>query len=339
MKTLILVAGGTAGHVFVANGIAFYGKQKFNTILITDTRGKKYADLSLFHMIYTLSCSNSNSMILKSPLIAYQIWQIFKKYKNIQIVGCGAYLSVLTGILGYLFGYTLHIYQGDQVIGRANHILSYLATTIFVTEKFFQWKYPQQEVGLISRHTILSSPIKIDGKLRILIIGSSIGAQFWIDTIIQACKLLSKKIRENITINQQVSKNKMQFIKSAYQELEISHELFEFVDTKIALQWSNFVIARAGLSTIADLVRAMRPALLIPWPNAHANHQLQNAKWFVKSYGGHYCEEYKFTAQFLANMIQNIFYNQPQLITQSHNLYKWKNTYGGLQIVKILNSD
>jgi len=49
-----------------------------------------------------------------------------------------------------------------------------------------------------------------------------------------------------------------------------------------ALSASDMVVARAGAGTIAELARCEVPSIIVPYPFAADNHQLENAKCFEK---------------------------------------------------------
>jgi UDP-N-acetylglucosamine--N-acetylmuramyl-(pentapeptide) pyrophosphoryl-undecaprenol N-acetylglucosamine transferase len=52
-----------------------------------------------------------------------------------------------------------------------------------------------------------------------------------------------------------------------------------FIDRMdLAYAASDLVVARAGATTIAELTRLGKPAILVPYPHAAANHQVENAR-------------------------------------------------------------
>jgi UDP-N-acetylglucosamine:LPS N-acetylglucosamine transferase len=136
LKTIVFAAGGTAGHVFMAVGIAQH--LKMPKILITDERGAKHAGKA-FDKVYTLPIKSKglNFNIIKSFRITYEI---FKENDSV-FFGCGAYTSLIVGLTALLFRKPMFIYQGDQKIGRANKILQWFCIKCFVSTEYLDSLY------------------------------------------------------------------------------------------------------------------------------------------------------------------------------------------------------
>ncbi|QEK38493.1 UDP-N-acetylglucosamine--N-acetylmuramyl-(pentapeptide) pyrophosphoryl-undecaprenol N-acetylglucosamine transferase [Candidatus Cytomitobacter primus] len=360
-STTIFVAGGTAGHVFAANGMAHYVSSK--KIIFTDKRGEKYIDKTLFDEIYILPIKNNIVLNFYSFIKSFIMsWKIIKQNKNSVIIGFGAYVSIPTCIMGWMLSCPLYLYQADQIIGKANKILSYFAKRIFVASYNIQHKKAEC-IGLIPRSDIISYPINLQNELRILILGGSLSSAFLKLTIPSALYNLPKEILQKIRIHQQAGEDKSYFTK-AYSDISLKEVILdEFIDTTKALPWSNFVIARAGMGTISDLTASMRPALLVPWSNAKDNHQTYNAQWWAKSGGGWWVPEHEFNANYLKKFIINLVNEisassesssdlsnksydslgkenkKTELEEKSEMLGKWMPIYGGLLAVKTIQRD
>ena len=129
-STTIFVSGGTAGHVFSANGMAYYSKTR--NIMITDARGEKFVNKELFDEVHIISIKNKIFKNFFSFLKSFfESWKIISKYKSSIIVGFGAYVSVPPSIIGWVRGKKIYIYQADQIIGRANNLLVRISQKMF----------------------------------------------------------------------------------------------------------------------------------------------------------------------------------------------------------------
>ncbi|QEK37963.1 UDP-N-acetylglucosamine--N-acetylmuramyl-(pentapeptide) pyrophosphoryl-undecaprenol N-acetylglucosamine transferase [Candidatus Cytomitobacter indipagum] len=355
-STTIFVAGGTAGHVFAANGMAYYVNTR--KIIFTDKRGEKYIDKNLFDEIHVLPVKNNILFNMYSFVKSFiKSWKELKKYKKSPVVGFGSYASLPTCIMAWVMKNPLYLYQADQLIGKANKLLSYMAKKIFTTSYAIHHQKAEC-VGLIPRSNIISYPIETENELKILIMGGSLSSAFWKVVIPSALHNLPKEILQRISIHQQVGEDKNYFAKS-YQEIQLKKVVLEeFVDTSKALPWSNLVIARAGMGTISDLTASMRPGLLIPWANAKDNHQKYNAQWWTNSGGGWWAPEHEFTASYLKNFITNLMNEMEQkqikneklsnssnaninseLQQKSEALGKWMPVHGGLFAAKIIYNE
>ncbi len=339
-STIIFAAGGTAGHVFAANGMAYYAQCK--KIILTDSRGEKYIDKSLFDEVWVLPIRNNIIINLFGFLKSmFQSFKIIKKQKslnkNVVVVGFGAYISFPPCIMSWFLKCPLYLYQSDQIVGKANRWLVRFAKKVFTASYNIDVK-KMHCVGLMPRKDILSYPIQKNGKLNILILGGSLSSAFWKLVIPSALNNLPNEVVKNINIHQQVGQDRKYF-ESAYKNLPLgSLVLDEFVDTTKALRWSNVVVARAGLGTITDLTASMRPALLVPWSKAKDNHQTYNAKWWASSEGGWWASEHEFTAQYFKDFIVKIM-NSNELQEKSEALSKWMPVHGGLLAIRAIMND
>jgi UDP-N-acetylglucosamine--N-acetylmuramyl-(pentapeptide) pyrophosphoryl-undecaprenol N-acetylglucosamine transferase len=102
---------------------------------------------------------------------------------------------------------------------------------------------------------------------------------------------LPQEIKDKLFISQQVREEDIPLLKAQYAKEGIKCEIDSFFsDMAEKLSKADFVIARSGASTIAELIVMGVPAILIPYPTAADDHQYHNAKeladskasWLVK---------------------------------------------------------
>ncbi len=116
-------------------------------------------------------------------------------------------------------------------------------------------------------------------KLAILIIGGSGGAKIFSKIIPSMVVNLPAEVKSKLYIYQQVKEEDVTQIKEIYNAEGIDCEIKSFfTDMNDKLAKANLVIARSGASTIAELITACLPAILIPLPSSADNHQYYNAK-------------------------------------------------------------
>jgi len=116
----------------------------------------------------------------------------------------------------------------------------------------------------------------------LLVFGGSLGAH----TINQAMmKNLRPLMDAGMRIIWQTGKEDHGLVKNAAQDFpKESLWVNAFIDRMdFAYAASDLVICRAGATTIAELTRLGKPAILIPYPHAAANHQVENAKSVVEA--------------------------------------------------------
>ena len=84
-------------------------------------------------------------------------------------------------------------------------------------------------------------------------------------------------------------------------------------DMPAALGAADFVICRAGASTVAELLVAQKPALLVPFPFASENHQFYNADVMVRAGVAELIPDPDFTSAKLAERLRSYFKHPERL--------------------------
>jgi UDP-N-acetylglucosamine--N-acetylmuramyl-(pentapeptide) pyrophosphoryl-undecaprenol N-acetylglucosamine transferase len=68
-------------------------------------------------------------------------------------------------------------------------------------------------------------------------------------------------------------------VREAYAKAGVSAQVASFIENvEPAYRWCDIVLARSGAGTVMEIGVVNRPAILVPYPHAQANHQLTNAK-------------------------------------------------------------
>lgn len=354
-ETIIFGAGGTAGHLFVARGISHYLKNK--RVLITDMRGARYiCDCNdchnkggikycpLFDEVHVLPIASAN--LKRIDLMTISFWNAFKilgNYSDPLFFGCGAYTSLLCGLAAASRNIPIHIYQGDQVVGRANRILQHFSDVSWVSTENLAIKN-RRIAGCVARHYINRAPIINDGRFRILIIGSSIGSSLFLDLMPRILSLIPADILRKIDIVHQVRSQDAEKLGREYTMLAVSHTLSDFVDTRSELPRSHLVISRSGWGTISDIVASGRAAMQVPWRNALDDHQLYNAKalcaadpWWILSDDSDPSEVASLLQDIVIDMIETN--RGEQYITKGKIMPHYKiKPDGGREIAEYLNA-
>jgi len=320
-RVVIFGAGGTAGHVFMARGIAYHLKER--RVLVTDLRGSRYACdcRSCIHKSGQDECELFDEIIIL-PIVSGKlrnivglvksVWRCVKlgwKYKRSIYIGCGAYVSIIAGI-GCLLGLgDIYLYQGDQVPGLANRVLQWLAKICWVSCENIDLRN-KKTVGCVVRHNILPEKMKNDGRFRVLVLGSSVGSSLAHKVLPDALELIDSKYYEKLEIIHQIQSNYQQYAKNIYEGLGIKYFISDYIDSAKELPRSTVVIGRAGWSLLSDLIASKRAAIIVPWSGAKDNHQYYNALWFCKEDLRWLMQEKDLTkerlAWFLGELIQDV---------------------------------
>ena len=146
-----------------------------------------------------------------------------------------------------------------------------------------------------------------DYPMSVLVIGGSQGARILSDVVPEGIARLPQDVREHIRVHHQAREEDVARVEAFYAEAGISADVRTFfTDIPTLMAEAQLVIARSGASTIADLTTIGRPAILVPFAAAAADHQTANARQMVAAGAAVRMPESKFTAQALAEHMETV---------------------------------
>jgi UDP-N-acetylglucosamine--N-acetylmuramyl-(pentapeptide) pyrophosphoryl-undecaprenol N-acetylglucosamine transferase len=335
-KTVVLAAGGTGGHIFPAQALAEELTSKgVRVVLITDKRFEKYT--SAFHgvEIRIIRSGTMSGSLIRRVLNVLNIGQgilqarnYMRELKPVAVVGFGGYPSFPTMIAAtWLKLYTL-IHEQNSVLGRANRVLakrvSKIATSFTHTshvpdeaqDKMVFTGNPVR-IGIRALHDVPYPEVTDDGKIYLLIMGGSQGATVFSKIVPEAIALLPPSLRSRLRLDQQCRPADIAAVRQQYAEMDVNANCATFFnDVPARLASAHLVIGRSGASTVAELLVAGRPAVLVPYPNAMDDHQRYNANTVEDAGGGWLMPEEGFTAEALSDKLEQ-FLTVPSTLAEA----------------------
>jgi UDP-N-acetylglucosamine--N-acetylmuramyl-(pentapeptide) pyrophosphoryl-undecaprenol N-acetylglucosamine transferase len=201
--------------------------------------------------------------------------------------------------------------EQNAVLGRANRFLARRADVLalgFEATARVPAGVRTEVTGNPVRPAIVglarTSYIAPTDRLRLLVLGGSLGARVFSDVVPAALRLLPAALRARLSVVQQTRPEDLERVKAAYAADGIPAELSPFFpDVAARLVAAHLVIARSGASTVAELAVAGRPAILVPLPGAIDDHQSANARALAEAGGAWVMPQPAFTAQALAERL------------------------------------
>ncbi len=337
MKRILIVTGGSGGHVIPSLSIHDTLKDNFEVQIATDIRGSKYINKDNYNFsLIDVPNLYSNILLLPYNLIKFCI-SILKSYKYLKsnnfniLISTGGYMSLPLCLASTFLNIKIYIFEPNSVIGKVNKLTLYFAKKIIcydknlkgISKKFLNKIFPikpllRKEIYRYQRNekTILHK------KKKILIIGGSQGAKFFDESISKIIIKLSKT--KNISVLQQVIDHKSkENIRELYQKNRVEHELFEF-DDKLLTKVINYdlAITRSGASTISELSYLNIPFVAIPFPYAKDNHQYYNAEFYEKNKCCWLVMQKDIDENNLIDLMTKIFEDQNEYFSIKKNLIK-----------------
>ena len=356
-KQIVLVAGGTGGHVFPAQAVADLLIDKYKVSIITDERGTKFLKGSLLkakkEVLSVRGFTGSiNDKIQALICIVASFLRLFFKFffeKPIIVIGFGGYPSVPAVLAAFFHHIPIVIHEQNAVIGRANKFLAKFATAVVLsfkntvgTEEIV--KYKLIYAGNPIRRQVLTLSENPHKKLdksifRILVIGGSQGASLFSNILPQSIKLLDSKVQENLYIYQQARLDLMQKTQAQYLQTKSKVEIKNFFDDiENLLHKCDLVIARAGAATVMEVIAARKPSIFIPFAAAQDNHQLFNAKFLADQQAAIIIEEKDLTPEILSKQLLELITNKGKFSELQSAMKKIKNIDAAQAIVDLILS-
>ncbi len=334
MKTFVLMAGGTGGHLFPAMALAEELRRRGHRIhLMTDERVTGYGGnfpAREVHIVPSATPSLRNPIkllgagmrILAGTLVA---WQHLRGIKPDAVVGFGGYPVFPPFLAARLLRIPGVLHEQNAVLGRANRALARLANALALS--FDDTKYAD---AFKVKKTVTGNPVRdrvreaaakatydtpgADSAVRLLVFGGSQGARAFADFVPPALAALSEESRKRLQVTQQCRPEDMERVTNAYRDAKIGVELSSFFeDLPERMASSHLVICRSGASTVAELAVLGRPAILVPLPGSLDADQKNNAAFLERAGGGWLVDQATLSPQSLATRLDGLFKDPNQL--------------------------
>ncbi|MCF8977009.1 MULTISPECIES: undecaprenyldiphospho-muramoylpentapeptide beta-N-acetylglucosaminyltransferase [Pseudomonas] len=292
---VLIMAGGTGGHVFPALACAReFQSRGYKVHWLGTPRGIEnelvpQAGLTL-HLINVTGLRGKGRLsLLKAPLMLLkalmQARKVVRELKPVCVVGFGGYVTGPGGLAAKLAGVPLIIHEQNAVAGTANRSLASFASR--VCEAF-----PDTFAASNKRRTT-GNPVRVElfletprqalagRKARLLVLGGSLGAEPLNKLLPEALAQLPVDIRPEVF--HQAGKNHDEITAERYRNVGVEAQVAPFIQNMAqAYSWADLVVCRAGALTISELAAAGLPSLLIPLPHAIDDHQSRNADYLAR---------------------------------------------------------
>lgn len=299
MKTLLVMAGGTGGHIFPGLAVAdaardagwhvvWLGHPSGMEARLVPARGYEMAELRFDAL---RGKGMMRKLLLPFNLLRgfWQAWTLLGKIKPDVVVGLGGFVSFPAGMMAVLKGIPLVVHEQNSVAGLANRVLSGVADRILTgfpdVLKKGRW------VGNPVRTDIAALPLPAvryhdrheqQAPLHLLVVGGSLGAQALNEALPAALARLAEHERPHVV--HQSGEKHLDALKAAYTQAGVHANCVSFIDDMAgAYAWADLVLCRAGALTIAELAAAGVASVLVPYPHAVDDHQTGNARFLAQT--------------------------------------------------------
>jgi len=315
--TILIMAGGTGGHIMPGLAVARVLRERGWNVLWLGNPDKMEGRLVPAHgfelvpMQFQGVRGRGVSALIKLPVLlaraGSQAWRQLSKVRPDVVLGMGGYVAFPGGMVASLRGIPLVVHEQNAVAGTANRWLAKRASRVLTG---FPNVLPSGEVlGNPVRQELVSLPSPTDrygqrsGKLRLLVVGGSLGAHVLNTVLPRALALMDANERPEVV--HQAGEQHLQTLREGYAQAGVQAECCDFIhDMSAAIGHADLLVCRAGAMTVAEVAAAGVAALFVPLPHAIDDHQTANAKFLSDVQAAWLCPQTTLTPAWLAEWLR-----------------------------------
>ena len=325
-RTLMVMAGGTGGHVYPALAVADALRARGWDVFWLGTKNgleARVVPAAGIDMVWVSMGGVRGKGLLKKLLLpamllvafGQSLAAILQRRPDV-VLGMGGYTAFPGGMMASLLNKPLVVHEQNSVGGLTNRVLACLADRVLTA--FPQAFRGEKDKPIPCRRVAtewVGNPVRADitaitaaeraartGPLRLLVVGGSLGAQALNERVPQALALLPADRRPQVV--HQSGRLHLDALRANYAAAGVEAEVRDYIED-MAAAWRDcdFAICRAGAMTVAELACAGVPAVLVPFPSAVDDHQTGNAEFLADAGAAWLIQQKDLSAEKLAALI------------------------------------
>lgn len=318
-RTILIMAGGTGGHIYPGLAVADALRAQGWRVVWLGAPGSMEAELVPKHG-YEMAWVNFSGVrgkgivrLLLLPLMllrafAQSIAVLLRQRPDV-VLGMGGYIAFPGGMMAAFLNRPLVIHEQNAIAGMSNKVLAQVADRVLSG-------FP----GVLKGALWCGNPVRADiaalpqpaqryanrsGKLKVLVVGGSLGAQALNETVPQALALLGEAERPQMV--HQTGRQHFETVQQRYAQTGVAADVRAFIDD-MAQQYAeaDLVICRAGALTVAELAAAGVASVLVPFPFAVDDHQTRNARFLSEQGAAILLPQEDLSAEKLAHLLREV---------------------------------
>ncbi len=332
-RRFLMMAGGTGGHVFPALATARALQARGHEVywlgasggmeqrLIGDTD----IPLSLIHISGLRGKGKLALLAAPFKLLRAlgEAYTIVRRIRPHCVVGMGGFVTGPGGLAAWLTRTPLVIHEQNAIAGMTNRILDRFATNVL--EAFpgsFGADVVTRCTGNPVRQELAALPEPEqrlqgrDGRLRVLVVGGSLGARVFNEQLPEALALIPAADRPEV--RHQCGEKNVEQALAAYRAQGIEASVEPFIkDMADAYRWADVVVCRSGALTVSELCAAGVGAVLVPFPHAVDDHQTANARQMLAAKAAVLVPQEQLTPAVLADILKDLANDRARVINMA----------------------
>ena len=327
-RTILIMAGGTGGHIYPGLAVADALRAQGWNVVWLGAPNSMEAELVPKHG-YPVAWVNFSGVrgkgVLRLLTLPFTLLRalgqsadaIFRHRPDV-VLGMGGYITMPGGLIAAILRRPLVIHEQNSIAGMSNKVLAKLAARVLSG-------FPD----VLKKTLWCGNPVRADiaalpepqaryagrsGKLNVLVVGGSLGAQALNEALPKALAMLSEQERPNMV--HQTGKKHFENVQQLYAQAGVAADIRPFLgDMAIQYARADVVICRAGALTIAELAAAGVASVLIPFPFAVDDHQTYNARFLSDHGAAVLLPQKELSAEKLAQLLRE--FNREKLLAMA----------------------
>ena len=317
--TLLVMAGGTGGHVYPAMAVADYLHALGWRIVWLCTEGgmenRLIEDKNYSKTMMTMRGVRGKGLLgwILLPfklLIAFkQSFSAIRLHKPNVVLGMGGFAAFPGGLMAKLLGKPLVIHEQNSIAGLSNKALSLFANKVLAA-------FP----NALAKAELVGNPVRREitqcatpetrytarkGKLKLLVVGGSLGATALNEVLPKALASLPENVRFEVI--HQAGEKHIDALRANYNAASVAVDARAYIQNMAAIYaWADVVICRAGALTVAELACVGVASVLVPFPHAVDDHQTYNAKYLSDNGAAMLIQQSEFNVAKASEILRNL---------------------------------
>ncbi|RPI48040.1 MAG: undecaprenyldiphospho-muramoylpentapeptide beta-N-acetylglucosaminyltransferase [Betaproteobacteria bacterium] len=322
------MAGGTGGHIFPGLAVAEVLAGRGWRVVWMGLRTGMEAEIvprNGYEMVWVnfqgVRGKGIEALIAAPLRLLRAMWQAAAAIRRVKpdvVLGMGGYVALPGGLMASLLNRPLVIHEQNAVAGTTTRLLAAVADRVLTS---FESAFKPRQRALLTGNPIRSvftdktGPAerfaRREGRLRLTVLGGSLGAKALNEIVPQALALLPEAARPEVT--HQTGRQHVGAVRAAYAQVGVQARCESFIEDMAAqLEASDLVVCRAGATTLAELAALGVASILVPFPHAIDDHQTRNAQALAGAGASILVPQAELTPDRLAGVLRSL--DRPRLL-------------------------
>ncbi|QQL46069.1 undecaprenyldiphospho-muramoylpentapeptide beta-N-acetylglucosaminyltransferase [Sulfuriroseicoccus oceanibius] len=325
-RSVLIACGGTGGHLFpgiaVAQELVARGHRPLLLISgkkIDETASAAYPDLEFLSLP---AVGMPKLLSLKFPVFVWKFLKslgmcrrLIRKRGVSAVLGMGGFTSLPPVMAGNQLKLPTYVHDSNALPGKANRIAARFCNEVFIGMEAAAAHFPNRPAKMVGtpvrdavrgaagasdeqRAAARESFGLLPDRVTLLVTGGSQGARALNRGLGEALKDVPDEALQVLWISGASAEAE---VREMAGQLAQRVAVLPFCDRmEDALIAADFVLARAGASSLTEFSAVGLPAILVPYPYAAEDHQRVNAEYYTSRGAGEVMDEKDLTPAHLA---------------------------------------